>query len=62
MSKEELQRRLENRPDKLSPKEIKLRLNRFDYEESRIDMYDYVLKNDNLERTIQILEVIIKNG
>lgn len=60
--KEELQRRLENRPDKLSPKEIKLRLNRFDYEESRIDMYDYVLKNDNLERTIQILEVIIKNG
>ncbi len=59
--KEELQRRLKKRPDKLSPKEIKLRLNRFDYEESKIGIYDYVLKNDNLERTIQILEAIIKN-
>ena len=46
--KEELQRRLENRIDKPSPKEIQLRLNRFDYEESRIDLYDYVIKNDNL--------------
>ena len=36
--KDELKRRLENRADKPSPKEIKLRLNRFDYEESRIFM------------------------
>ena len=59
--KEELQRRLENRIDKPSPKEIQLRLNRFDYEESRIDLYDYVIKNDNLEKTVQIINTIIKN-
>ena len=59
--KEELQRRLENRVDRPSPKEIKLRLNRFDYEESRINLYDYVLKNDNLEKTVQIISTIIKN-
>ena len=59
--KEELERRLKNRIDQPSPKEIKLRLNRFDYEESRIDLYDYVLKNDNLEKTVQIISTIIKN-
>ena len=59
--KDELERRLKNRIDKPSPKEIKLRLNRFDYEESRIDLYDYVLKNDNLEKTVQIITTIIKN-
>lgn len=59
--KEELQRRLENRIDKPSPKEIQLRLNRFDYEESRINLYDYVLKNDNLEKTVEIVSTIIKN-
>jgi len=59
--KEELERRLKNRLDKPSPKEIKLRLNRFDYEESRIDLYDYVLKNDDLEKTVQIITTIIKN-
>jgi len=59
--KEELERRLKNRIDKPSLKEIKLRLNRFDYEESRIDLYDYVLKNDDLEKTVQIINTIIKN-
>ena len=59
--KEELERRLKNRIDKPSIKEIKLRLNRFDYEESRINLYDYVLKNDNLEKTVQIISTIIKN-
>ena len=59
--KEELEKRLKNRIDKPSIKEIKLRLNRFDYEESRIDLYDYVLKNDNLEKTVQIISTIIKN-
>lgn len=48
--KEELRRRLENRIDKPNPKEIELRLNRFDYEESKIGIYDYVLKNDELEK------------
>jgi len=59
--KDELERRLKNRLDKPSPKEIRLRLNRFDYEESRINLYDYVLKNDNLEKTVQIITTIIKN-
>ncbi|MBR6504223.1 MAG: AAA family ATPase [Clostridia bacterium] len=59
--KEELERRLQNRIDKPSPKEIQLRLNRFDYEESKIEMYDYVLKNNNLEKTTQIIMTIIEN-
>ena len=59
--KEELERRLINRVDKPSPKEIKLRLNRFDYEESKINLYDYVLKNDNLEKTVKIINAIIEN-
>ena len=58
--KDELQRRLENRIDKLSHEEIKLRLNRFDYEESKIDLYDYVIKNDNLEKTVCIIQEIIE--
>jgi guanylate kinase len=59
--KEELKRRLEERVDKPSPQEVILRLNRFDYEESKISVYDYVLKNDNLEKTVQIIMSIIEN-
>ena len=59
--KEELERRLKNRLDKPSPKEIQLRLNRLDYEESRINLNYYVLKNDDLEKTVQIIITIIKN-
>lgn len=59
--KEILMKRLENRIDKPSRKEITLRLNRFDYEESRIDMYDYVIKNNNLEKSVQIIQTIIEN-
>ena len=58
--KQELQKRLENRIDKPSLKEIQLRLNRFDYEESKINLYDYVLKNDDLEKTVNIIEEIIR--
>ena len=59
--KEELKKRLEARVDKPSPAEVMLRLNRFDYEESRIHLYDYVLKNDDLEKTVQIIKTIIEN-
>ena len=59
--KEELKRRLESRIDKPSPAEIVLTLNRFDYEESRINLYDYVLKNDDLEKTVQIIITILEN-
>ena len=61
VSKEELKQRLENRIDKPSPQEIVLRLNRFDYEESRINLYDYVLRNNDLEKTVQIIMTIIEN-
>ena len=44
----------------MSPKELQLRLNRFDYEESKIGIYDYVIKNNDLEKTIQIITTIIK--
>ena len=59
--KEELKRRLEHRIEKASLKEIELRLNRFDYEESKIGIYDYVLKNDDLEKAVQIIMTIIEN-
>ncbi len=59
--KEELKRRLETRIDKPSPEEVILRLNRFDYEESKIGLYDYVMKNDDLEKTVQIIMTIINN-
>ena len=59
--KEELRRRLEHRIEKASLKEIELRLNRFDYEESKIGIYDYVIKNDDLEKTVQIIMTIIEN-
>lgn len=59
--KEVLRKRLENRIDKMDPKQIMLRLNRLDYEESKIGLYDYVIKNNNLEKTVQIITTIIKN-
>lgn len=58
--KEELLRRLENRIDKPDIKEITLRLNRFTYEESKIGNYDYVIKNNDLEKTVQIIQTIIE--
>ena len=59
--KEELRRRLIDRVDKPSPQEVILRLNRFDYEESKIALYDYVLKNNDLEKTVKIIMTIIEN-
>lgn len=59
--KEELKHRLENRIDKPSPEEINLRLDRFEYEESKINLYDYVLINNDFEKTLQIIMTIIKN-
>ena len=56
-----MKKRLEARIDQPSPAEVVLRLNRFDYEESKINLYDYVLKNDELEKTVQIIETIIEN-
>lgn len=60
VDKEELKRRLERRVDKPDDEEIQLRLNRFDYEESKIGLYDYVIKNDDIEKTYQIVRTIIE--
>lgn len=56
-----LKARLENRELNPDLKEIQLRLNRFDYEESKLCNYDYVIKNNDLEKTVQIIMTIIKN-
>ena len=40
---------------------MQLRLNRLEYEESKINLYDYVIKNDDLEKTVQIIMTIIEN-
>ena len=59
--KEVLRKRLENRIDKPSKKDITMRLNRLDYEESKMSLYDYVLKNNNLEKTVDIIMDIIRH-
>ncbi len=61
VEKEELRRRLEQRGDNLTEEEMNLRLSRLEYEESKMKLYDYVIKNDNLEKTIQIIISIIEN-
>ena len=59
--KDVLEARLKARVDCPSDEEINLRLSRFEYEESKIGMYDYVIKNNNLEKTVQIIMTIIEN-
>ena len=61
VDKEELKNRLINRGDNLTEAEIQLRLNRLEYEESKTKLYDYVIKNDDLEKTVQIIMTIIEN-
>lgn len=56
-----LRKRLEKRIDKPSEKEITMRLNRLEYEESKMDLYDYVLKNNDLDKTVDIIMDIIKH-
>ena len=60
--KEELRRRLELREDKPSEEEIELRLSRFEYEESKMGQYDYIIDNLNQEETIQkVIKIIEEN-
>lgn len=61
VDKEELKHRLINRGDDLSESEMELRLSRLQYEESKIPIYDYVIKNDDLEKTVQVITTIIEN-
>ena len=59
--KKQLRKRLIERGDNLSEEELELRLGRLEYEESKIKLYDYVIKNDNLEKTVQVIQTIIEN-
>lgn len=60
VDEEELRNRLEQRGDNLSQEQMDLRLGRLKYEESKMGMYDYVIKNDNLEKTVKIIMTIIE--
>ena len=60
--KEELRRRLEARIDKPSEDEIELRLSRFEYEESKMGQYDFVIDNINQAETIEkVIKIIEEN-
>lgn len=61
VEREELRRRLIARGDNLTEEELELRLQRLEYEESKIKLYDYVIKNDDLEKTVNIIMTIIEN-
>ena len=61
VDKDELRRRLENREDNLTEEEMQIRLGRLEYEESKIKLYDYVIKNDDFEKTVEIIMTIIEN-
>lgn len=60
VSEQELRERLKNRGDNLSEEDIELRIGRLKYEESKIPKYDYVIKNDNFEKTVAVIKTIIE--
>lgn len=60
--KEVLRKRLEARVDRPDEKEIELRLSRFEFEESKMNNYDYVIENTDQEETIKEIMEIIKKG
>ena len=60
VNEKELRDRLKNRGDNLSEEEIELRIGRLKYEESKIPNYDYLIKNDNFEKTVAIIKTIIE--
>ena len=41
--------------------DIEVRLGRLEYEEDKIKLYDYVIKNDDFEKTVQVIMTIIEN-
>lgn len=59
--KEELERRLRQREDRPSDREIALRLNRYDFEEAKKFGYDYIINNSDAEDTVERIMEIIEN-
>ena len=62
ISSEEMLKRLHERDDKPSEEEIELRMDRFNYEQSKMDMYDYVIENIDLQKTIKKIEKIVEEN
>lgn len=58
VDKEELYQRMINRGE--TEESAKLRLTRLEYEESLLLMYDYVVLNNDLNKTVKIIEKIIE--
>ena len=61
VERDELRRRLIQRGDNLTEDQIELRLGRLEYEETKIPLYDYMIKNDDFEKTVQLIMTIIQN-
>lgn len=57
-SKEEIEKRLRNRKTE-TPEQIERRLSRFDIELSKINEFDYIVINDNLNIAVQKVQEII---
>lgn len=60
VSKHELKKRLNHRGD--SKEQIKLRLKRFKFEKSYMKKYNFVIKNNNKQNTINIIQQILENN
>ena len=56
---EEFKKRLIERGDNIQ--DIELRLSRLEYEEDKIKLSDYVIKNDDFEKTVQVIMTIVRN-
>jgi guanylate kinase len=56
----ELKRRIQERDKNITVEQIEERLGRSEYEESKMVSYDYVIKNNDLEKTLNIIEKIIE--
>lgn len=59
ISKEEMEKRLRNREDNLNEEKLKVRMSRYDYETDRSSNYDYIIKNNNVDETVEKIEEII---
>lgn len=60
ISKEEMKKRLLERGDLKCKEDLEKRMERYEYEESFIPQYDYVIKNYDIEQTVQNIYEILK--
>lgn len=59
VSKSELCKRLRARGDK--EKDIERRMSRFDFENSHQQNFDFIIHNNDIEKTVNIIDSLIKN-